>query len=97
MFKYLLAYRNIALPSNILTALACYLLWETPTPSSFVYLMWIKVIVLFFLIAYIHFFKTTVGFFFMNLGISKIELYSSMIGIDLIIFITTLSLIILIS
>lgn len=96
MLKYLFAYHNIALPSNIVTALSCYSLWYTPTASSFVYLIWIKLIVLFFLMAYIHFFRPTVGFFFMNLGVGKIELYASMIGIDLVIFIATLSLVILI-
>lgn len=94
--KYIFAYHNIALPSNIVTVLSCYSLWFTPTASSFVYLIWIKVIVLFFLIAYIHFFRPTVVFFFMNLGVGKIELYSSMVGIDLIILIITLSLVILI-
>ena len=93
--KYLYAYRNIAAPATVGTLLGAYGLLTTPTAAVFLYLFWCKLFVSAILVAYIHFFQRGIVMFFMNLGIGKIELYSSMIAIDLFFFILLLTIILL--
>lgn len=94
--KYLYAYRNIALPANAVTALACYDLWRTPVPSALLYLVWFKLFILAALVGYIHFFRSSVVYFFMNLGLGRLEFYGSIICIDLAISIFCLTLVLLV-
>jgi hypothetical protein len=94
--KYLYAYYNIALPSNIVTALACYDLWRRPTASTFLYLIWYKLIVLAGLVVFIHLFRSAIVCFFMNLGVGRARLYTSVVGIDLVVFIFSMSLVLLV-
>lgn len=85
--SYLYAYRNIAVPANVITALIGYTTFTAGATEGLGWLFWIKVATSTILILYIHLFKSTIVFFFMNLGIGKRQLYASMFIIDIVIFI----------
>ena len=85
--KYLYAYRNIAIPSNIVTIIACYTAWQSESISELSLLFWMKLITSMFLVAYIHLFRQHLLYFFMNLGIGRLRFYSGILLIDLSIFV----------
>jgi hypothetical protein len=91
--KYLYAYRNIATPAVFITLLSGYNFWHFPSTPVFLYLFWCKVIVSLLFIGYIHFFRASIPVFFMNVGIGRMALYSSILGIDIGLFVLLLTII----
>jgi len=84
--RYIYAYLNIAIPSNVITVIACYTAWQSESISELSLLFWMKLITSMFLVTYIHLFRQHLLYFFMNLGMSRLRFYSSILFIDLSIF-----------
>ena len=94
--RYLYAYRNIAIPGNVITLVLSYVALTADSLSGLSILFWIKVITTGVLVLYNYLFNTQITFFFMNIGIGKQRLYSSMFIIDILIFCLALTLTLLI-
>lgn len=84
--KYLYAYRNIAVPSSLITFFCCYHAWMSNTVTALSLLFWVKVITSLILIGYIQLFKSELATFFMNLGMGRLRFYISIFAIDIGIF-----------
>jgi hypothetical protein len=84
--RYVYAYRNIALPANIVSFVLCIGIWTNESLTAVSVLAWVKLFSTALLIAYIYLFKSHIVYFFMNIGISRNRFYASMFIIDMILF-----------
>lgn len=84
--KYLYAYKNIATPSLVITLLLCYNFLTANSSYVIIYLVWMKLASLAALMAYIYFFKSSMLYFFYNLGMTRSFFFASLLMIDMAIF-----------
>jgi hypothetical protein len=70
----------------LITSLAGFEYMKAPSLPSVIFLLWIKVITSGILIAYLHFFRGSLSYFYMNLGLGKIHLYGSILIVDIVVF-----------
>lgn len=86
LMKYLYAWRNIAIPANLVTIIACFEIWRNDSLTAVLLLAWVKLFTTLLFITYIHLFRGEIVFFFMNLGMGRWKFYGSMFGIDIVAF-----------
>lgn len=75
-------YRNFIWPTAFTTLISSYLLYGG-SAKNVVYMLWMKLITNFFYAAYFEFFHAQQFYFFNNLGYSKFRLYTSVVMLDL--------------
>jgi hypothetical protein len=80
-------YWNFSVPSILISVFGCFLVVQTGTPLSMVYVFWMKISTSFMLGLYVHFFKARTYVFYHNLGYSIRQLYAFTFLIDFAIWI----------
>jgi hypothetical protein len=75
-------YRNFIWPATLTTLVSSYLLIGS-SAKNVVYMVWMKLITNFLYGTYFEFFHTQQFYFFNNLGYSKLRLYTSVVMLDL--------------
>ncbi len=91
----LLFYQNFVWITFFISIFGCYLVWRSGTATFILPVFYIKMITNGLIGVMVHFFKHNQLYFFQNLGISTIQLYTSALFIDMVLWLSATLLIIM--
>lgn len=82
----LLFYQNFALATIVVSIFGCYLILESGTGLFVIPVFFMKIITNGLIGLIFHFFKQNQLYFFQNLGVTTIQLYSTAFGFDMVLW-----------
>lgn len=85
-----LFYQNFVWVTFPISIFGCYLVWESGMVTFAMPIFFIKIITNGLIGVMFHFFKQNQLYFFQNLGVSAVQLYSSAMFIDMILWLSML-------